>query len=166
MAKAVVPPDPEAADENRRSGKSDWQLLKSLWPYVRPYRYWLLTALLATTVTGILGLGFPWILGTLVDSALDPATGDLGRSAVNKLQLQGIQRVACRGEEDNSARRLVQAMHRLQPCFPRPCFVDEVAQIERLVKIDVRPVHQQPVGFHHGAHVFILVQHVECRFCT
>ena len=82
MAKAVGPPDPEAADENRRSGKSDWQLLKSLWPYVRPYRYWLLTALLATTVTGILGLGFPWILGTLVDSALDPATGDLGRSAV------------------------------------------------------------------------------------
>ena len=82
MAKAVGPPDPEAADENRRSGKSDWQLLKSLWPYVRPYRYWLLTALLATTVTGILGLGFPWILGTLVDSALDPASGDLGRSAV------------------------------------------------------------------------------------
>ena len=82
MAKALGPPDPEAADENRRSGKSDWQLLKSLWPYVRPYRYWLLTALLATTVTGILGLGFPWILGTLVDSALDPATGDLGRSAV------------------------------------------------------------------------------------
>ena len=90
----------------------------------------------------------------------------LGRSAVHKLQLQGIQRVAGRGEEDNAARRLVQAMHRLQPCFPRPCFVDEVAQIERLVKIDVRPVHQQAVGFHHGAHVFILVQDVECRFCT
>ncbi len=82
MAKAERPPDPEAADENRQSGKSDWQLLKSLWPYVRPYRYWLLTALIATTVTGILGLGFPWILGTLVDSALDPASGDLGRSAV------------------------------------------------------------------------------------
>ena len=90
----------------------------------------------------------------------------LGRSAVNKLQLQGIQRVACRGEEDNAARRLVQAMHRLQPCFPRPRFVDEVAQIERLVKIDVRPVNQKPVGFHHGAHVFILVQDVEFRFYT
>ena len=57
-------------------------------------------------------------------------------------------------------------MHRLQPSLPRPRFVDEVAQIVRFVKIDVRPVHQQPVGFHHGAHVLFLEQDVECRFCT
>ena len=50
--------------------------------------------------------------------------------------------------------------------LPAAVFCYEVAQIEGLVKIDVRPVHQQAVGFHHGAHVFILVQDVEFRFCT
>ncbi len=83
MAKEAEPtPGSEDADAVRRSTKSDWQLLKSLWPYVHPYRYWLLSALLATAITGVLGLGFPWILGTLVDSALDPSNGDLSRSAM------------------------------------------------------------------------------------
>ena len=79
---AATPKNPEKKATGRRINASDRELLSALWPYVRPYRGWLVAALLATGVSGVLGLGFPWILGQLVDSALDPANGDLSRSAM------------------------------------------------------------------------------------
>ena len=79
---AKTPPPTAKESDGRRISSSDWQLLAALWPYVRPYRGWLIAALVATAVSGLLGLGFPWILGTLVDSALDPDSGDLSRSAL------------------------------------------------------------------------------------
>ncbi len=63
-----------------REGRTQWALLLRLGAFIRPYRRWLVLAVLATAAGGLLGLGFPWVLGSLVDSALDPESGpaDLG----------------------------------------------------------------------------------------
>ena len=72
---------------------TQWFLLRGLAPYVRPYRRWLIAAILATGLGGALGLGFPWVLGSLVDSALDPAAGpsQLTAAAVALLVIFGAQ---------------------------------------------------------------------------
>ena len=63
---------------------TQWRLLLALGPFVRPYRRWIGAAILATAASGLLGLGFPWVLGSLVDSALD---GTDGRSELNQAAL-------------------------------------------------------------------------------
>ena len=82
-------------------------------------------------------------------------------SAVHKFKLQCIQGLTLACKQDNPACGLVQPMHRLQPCLLGTGFVDEVAQVERLVVVDVRSVHQKPVGLHRGTHAFIFVENPE-----
>lgn len=81
-----------------------------------------------------------------------------GRSPVNKLQLQGVQRIAWKGKQHDSACGFVQSMHGLQPGVLVPGFVDKISQVVHLVKVDVCPVHEQSAGFRHGEHGIILVQ--------
>ncbi|MCH9815034.1 MAG: hypothetical protein K0U64_01105, partial [Actinomycetia bacterium] len=67
--------------ESGSASPTQWRLLLSLSPFVRPYRRWIVAAIVATALSGLLGLGFPWVLGSLVDSALD---GTGGRSELNQ----------------------------------------------------------------------------------
>lgn len=85
---------------------------------------------------------------------------------MHEFKLQGIQGIPWRSEEHKATCGLVQTMHRLQPRLLFTGFVDKVPQIERLVKINVRPMHQQPVGFDYGRHVLVRVQQAKRRFCT
>ena len=74
----------EGASRRESPAPPQWVLLKTLGPFIRPYRGWLALAVAATVLSGLLGLGFPWILGSLVDSAL---AGDSGRSELNRSAL-------------------------------------------------------------------------------
>jgi hypothetical protein len=86
--------------------------------------------------------------------------------AVNKLQLQGIQNITFLRHQHNAARGLVQPVDRLQPLLLFSCFVDEVAQIECLVEVNVRSVDQEPARFHDGHPPGFFEQDAKLRFCT
>src|SRR5665811_2578167 len=45
--------------------------LRRLFGFLRPYRKWLVVATIGVAVSAALGLVFPRIMGTLVDTALD-----------------------------------------------------------------------------------------------
>ena len=85
---------------------------------------------------------------------------------MNEFELQGIQSIARTGKEHNPACGFVQTMHRLQPSLPRSCFVHKVAQVVGFVKIDVRPVHQQSIGFGSRQNAVIFEDDPKKRFCT
>ena len=90
----------------------------------------------------------------------------LGGPAMHEFQLQVVQGVARGGEEHNAARGLVQTMHGLQPLVPRALRIHQVPQIVWFVEIDVRAVHQKPVGFDHRQDTLLLEQRIKCGFCT
>ena len=58
--------------------------LSDLFAYTRPYRWWLLAAIVGVTFASALGLVFPLIMGGLVDTAIgeDGSTDDLNRIAL------------------------------------------------------------------------------------
>ena len=85
----LVAPEPVEAGGRTPARGSQWQQLRALRPYMRPYRARLLAAVLATALSGLLGLGFPWVLGTLVDSAL-AGDGDIGDLNLSAALLAGI----------------------------------------------------------------------------
>ena len=89
----------------------------------------------------------------------------LGGAPVHKLQLQGIQGIPGRREQHDATRRLVQSMNGLQPSIAFSGFVQEVPQVVRLVKIDVRAMHEQTVGFDQCTDVRIFMQHPEGGRC-
>ncbi len=76
-------------------GVNQWRLLRQLAVYIRPYRGWLVLAIVATSAGGVLGLGFPWVMGSLVDSALDPDAGssELGYAAAVLLAIFALQAI-------------------------------------------------------------------------
>jgi len=63
--------------------------LRDLVRFVRPYRRWLVVAMVGVTVSAGLGLVFPRIMGDLVDSALG-ATSDVGTLNQVALVLLGV----------------------------------------------------------------------------
>ena len=89
-----------------------------------------------------------------------------GGTSMDKFKFQGIQGVARKCKEDNAAGGFVQSVNGLQPSVLGPCFVHKVAQVVRFVKIDVRPVHQQSVGFGSRQNAVIFEDDLEVRFCT
>ncbi len=58
--------------------------LRNLLSFVRPFRKWLAAAIVGVTVASLLGLVFPFIMGNLVDTALDQtgSTEGLDRTAL------------------------------------------------------------------------------------
>lgn len=58
--------------------------LRDLFGYLRPYRRWLVAAVVGVTVASALGLVFPLIMGDLVDTAIgdDTTTASLDRTAL------------------------------------------------------------------------------------
>lgn len=86
--------------------------------------------------------------------------------AMDKLQLQGIQNVSFLRHEHDAACGLVQPVDRLQPLLLISRFVDEVAQIEFLVEVNVRSVDQEPARFHDGHPPGFFEQDAKLRFCT
>ena len=87
-------------------------------------------------------------------------------AALDKFKFQRIECLARCGKEHNATCWFVQPVHWLQPSVPFPCFVEEVAQVVRFMKINVRPVHQQTVGFGSRQNAAIVADHIEVRFCT
>jgi len=53
-----------------QKAKITWGLLKRIWKYARPYRWWILCMLLMTLTTAGLGLITPLILRQLIDKTL------------------------------------------------------------------------------------------------
>ena len=74
--------DDEAASD--LSKREQWGQLSKLFGLLRPYRTWLVVAIVGVVVAASLGLVFPRIMGGLVDTALgaEGSTGELDRIAV------------------------------------------------------------------------------------
>jgi ATP-binding cassette subfamily B protein len=59
-----------------------WRSVRWVLPYVRPYRFRLLLSALLLMIGTLLSLAFPWLMGRMLDSALNP-----GKSAWNMQHL-------------------------------------------------------------------------------
>lgn len=83
-------PFPRRSRSSTPGEKSDLPLrqqlgqLGDLFGYLRPYRWWLAAAVVGVTAASALGLVFPLIMGSLVDTAIgeDAGTEDLDRIAL------------------------------------------------------------------------------------
>ena len=67
-----------AAGERSPITRADTDQLRRLFRYVRPYRRHLAIATVGVVIASALGLVFPRIMGSLVDTALDRVAGDTG----------------------------------------------------------------------------------------
>jgi subfamily B ATP-binding cassette protein MsbA len=74
-----------STESRRRVRGRDLTQLRRLFEFVRPYRSYLGIAVVGVIFASGLGLVFPRVLGDLVDSALDTATGDT--SALDQIAL-------------------------------------------------------------------------------
>jgi subfamily B ATP-binding cassette protein MsbA len=73
-----------------RPSKADLGQLRRLFAYVRPYGRHLAVATVGVVIASALGLVFPRIMGTLVDTALDRVEGDTGSLDRIALLLVGV----------------------------------------------------------------------------
>ena len=71
--------------------------LSDLFAYIRPYRWWLVAAIIGVTFASALGLVFPLIMGGLVDTAIgaEGTTEQLNQTAL--LLLGVFLRPRCAG---------------------------------------------------------------------
>jgi subfamily B ATP-binding cassette protein MsbA len=65
----------ETTSRGRRVGRDDLRQLRRLLTFIRPYRKQFALAMVGVLVSSGLGLVFPRVMGSLVDSALVPAVG-------------------------------------------------------------------------------------------
>ena len=79
-----------AKEERPRLGREQLSQIRRLFVFARPYRSRIMAATVAVAFASGLGLVFPRIMGTLVDTALDRVAGDTGSLDRIALLLIGV----------------------------------------------------------------------------